>query len=86
MNDFDWNLRSYNFNSGIQSKLLGKIKNVNYSAKNIENLKGETTNELYGAVGYLSEINLQKGDKDGHYFLKPKILLRSKPGQMRKIF
>ena len=45
VNDFDWNLRSYNFNSGIQSKLLGKIKNVNYSAKNIENLKGETTNE-----------------------------------------
>ena len=85
VNDFDWNLRSYNFNSGIQSKLLGKIKNVNYSAKNIENLKGETTNELYGAVGYLSEINLQKGDKDGLlHFLKPKILLRYAPGQMRR--
>ena len=34
-----------------------------YLRKNIENLKGETTNELYGAVGYLSEINLQKGDE-----------------------
>ena len=41
---------------------------------------------LYGAVGHLSEINLQKGDKDGLlHFLKPTILLRYAPGQMRKL-
>ena len=39
---------------------------------------------MYGAVGYLSEINLQKGDKDGLlHFLKPKILTIC-TGQMRR--
>tara|TARA_B100001057_G_scaffold360894_1_gene363273 strand:+ start:5041 stop:7443 length:2403 start_codon:yes stop_codon:yes gene_type:complete len=84
INDFDWDIKEFNFSSGINSKLLAKIKNVNYEAKNDDNLKGEPTSELYGAMGYLSEINFfkQQANQSKHY-LTPKMLLRYAPGKMR---
>ncbi len=84
INDFDWDIKDFNFSSGLNSKLLAKIKNVNYEAKNTDNLKSEPTSELYGAMGYLSEINFykQEANQSKHYFT-PKMLLRYAPGKMR---
>ena len=50
-------------NSGIQTKLLGKIKNINYETKNIAEFKENTTNEVFGALGFLTEIDLYKKEK-----------------------
>ena len=84
VNDFNWNFKEFNFNSGIKSKIIGHIKNINYEAKNVDRFKDETTNELYGAFGYLTELNLQKKQNDSIHTLKPKLLLRLSPGSMRK--
>ena len=42
-------LYSENFKSGIQTQFLSKIKNINYEAKNIEEFKENTTNEIFGS-------------------------------------
>ena len=36
----------------------------------------DTTSELHGAIGYLTEINLQKKEENFSNFLKPKLLIR----------
>ena len=64
--------------------MLGSIKNINYETKNIDNYKDRTTNELFGAFGLASEINLQRNTDSSTHFLTPKILLRLAPGSMRK--
>ena len=84
VNDFNWNLKEFNFNSGLRSKVIAHIKNINYEAKNVSKFKKETTNELYGAFGYLTEINLQKQQDSSIHSLKPKLFLRFSPGSMRK--
>ena len=85
INDFDWKFREIFLNSGINSKILGKFKNINYDAKNVEDLRVDTTNEFHGAVGVLSEIKLFKQISEFHkQFLKPKLLVRYAPGNMRK--
>ena len=84
VNDFDWNFKETNFDSGFKSKILGNFKNINYEAKNVKEYKSDTTSELYGALGYLTEINLFKKNGDVSHFLKPKFLLRYSPGSMRK--
>ena len=87
INDFDWKFREIFFNSGINSKILGKFKNINYDAKNVEDLRVDTTNEFHGAVGVLSEIRLFKQISEFHkQFLKPKLLVRYAPGNMRTDF
>ena len=44
--------------------------------KNISIYKRDTTSEVFGAIGYLSEIQLYKKNKDNNsQFLTPKILL-----------
>ncbi len=85
INDLDWKFRNLNLMSGLQGNFLGKIKNVNYETKNVANYKSDLTNELFGAIGYLSEINLSKTTKNNsNHTLTPKMLLRYAPGHMRK--
>ena len=85
VNDFDWNYKTINHNNGIKSKLNAKIKNVNYEATNVDKLKEDHTNELFGAFGYTAQVELEKADnKLFKSFLTPKFLLRYAPGSMRK--
>ena len=84
VNNLNWESNDIIINSSIKNKFLGKLKNINYEAKNIDLLKKETTNELYGALGLLSEINFQKENNNSIHALTPKLLLRFSPGSMRK--
>ena len=85
VNDLNWKSKNYTSSSGITSKFFGKVKNVNYEAKNVSNFKEDTTNELFGGLGYLANINLIKeSDNDWKHFLTPKVFLRYAPGHMRK--
>ena len=85
INDIDWKYKQFNFSSGLNGRLLGKLKNVNYEAKNTSIYKNDTTHEVFGAIGYLSEINLfKKIRENSKRFLTPKILIRYAPGNMRE--
>ena len=84
VNDFDWMMKNIKFGTGIQSSLLANIKNVNYETSNEKKYKDELTNELFGAIGLLSELNLYKNHENAKHLLTPKILLRYAPGHMRK--
>ena len=84
INDFDWNYKEIDYNSGFRGKILGNIKNINYEAKNIDIYKNESTSELYGALGYLLEADFQKIKGDTDHKLTPKFLVRYAPGSMRK--
>jgi LPS-assembly protein len=87
INDLDWKFRKFNFPSGLESQILGKFKNVNYEAKNTNEYKDDTTSEIFGALGYLTKLNLFKKSKNStDQLLTPKLLLRYAPGQMRKDF
>ena len=50
----------YVLNSKIKNKFIGKIKNINYEAKNTDIYKEDTTSELFGAIGLHSEISFSK--------------------------
>ena len=85
INDFDWNFEDFNFKSGLKGKFLANIRNINYEAKNIDIYKKDTTNELYGALGYLTQLNLEKTNNNTKQKLKPKVLFRYSPNNnMRK--
>ena len=84
VNDFSFNSKNFLFDSGVNSKILGNIKNINYEAKNVDIYKKDPTSEVYGALGLLSEIKLQKKGANTNQLLTPKILFRYSPGQMRK--
>ena len=85
INDIDWKYKQINYLSGLKGRLLGKLKNVNYEAKNTSIYKSDTTHEVFGAIGYLSEINLfKKINENSKSFLTPKMLLRYAPGHMRE--
>ena len=85
VNDFDWNFKEFNLSNGLNSKILGQIKNVNYDSKNIDNYKKSPTSEFFGAIGLLNEFNLEKKIKGfTDQYLSPKFLLRYSPGNMRK--
>ena len=83
INDLNWNHKILK-NSIFNSKLLGNFKNINYEVKNVDIYKKDTTSELFGAFGYLSELNLIKDNNNGLHKLSPKVLLRYAPGEMRK--
>ena len=58
---------------------------MNYEAKNIDNLKKEPTNELYGALGYYTDISLYKDfNENSRHLFKPKLLLKYSPNNMKK--
>ena len=84
VNDIDWKFKDINYSSGLKGKLLAKLKNVNYESKNTTQYKSDTTNELFGALGYLTEINFHKETENSlNHLLTPKMLLRYAPGHMR---
>ena len=80
----NWNYNDINFKSGIKGKLLGNLKNINYETKNVDTYKDKTTNELFGALGFLTELSMQKNIGGASHFLTPKTLFRYSPGSMRK--
>ena len=84
VNDFLWNYKEINHSSGFTSKILASIKNINYEAKNVDIYKKDTTTEVLGAIGYLTELDLIKEVSGSKHFLTPKFLLRFAPGSMRK--
>ena len=84
MNDFNWESNGYFLKSGINSKILGNVKNINYESKNIDIYKEEPTSELFGSLGFLSEINFTKFNNNSIHYLKPKFFTRFAPGSMRK--
>ena len=51
---------TFNLDSGLSNKILGNFKNINYETKNVDLYKDETTSEIFGALGYLTQINLRK--------------------------
>ena len=85
VNDFDWDIKDINFSSGIKGKIFSKLKNVNYETKNVSKYREDPTSELYGAFGYLTEVDLFKRSSDQSFQkITPKVLLRYAPGKMKK--
>ena len=84
VNDLDWKFRTNNFLSGITGNLIAQLKNVNYETKNISEYKNDPETEFFGALGYLSKIDLFKNNNNDNHLLTPKLLLRYAPGNMRK--
>ena len=84
VNSFDWKYKDIYHSSGVKSEILGNFKNVNYETKNIDVYKEDFTSELYGALGYLVKLDLQKNLGKSTHLLTPKILFRYSPGEMRK--
>ena len=80
-NDFDWDSKEFNFKNGLNSKFIGKIKNVNFETKNVDSFKEETTSEIHGALGYQTKLELIKeiGPNRQNLFT-PKFLIRYSPG------
>ena len=60
VNDFDWNYKVINNKSIFNNKILGNLKNINYEVKNVDTYKKEPTFELFGSLGFLSQLDLRK--------------------------
>ncbi len=85
INDFEWNYDKSFLSSIYDGKILTKIKNLNYEAKNVSKYKEKPTNEVYGALGYLASIDLfKKESQSSRQFLTPKVLLKYAPNYMKK--
>ena len=76
VNNLNWNSKDFYSKNGINTKFLGNIKNINFESKNIDLFKENPTSELYGTLGLLSKLNLQKINGDSKHLLTPKILVR----------
>ena len=83
VNDLNWSSKNIFFNTGIKSKFIGNLRNINYEAKNVELYKEDATSELFGALGFLSKLNMKKTRLNSDHFLTPKLLVRYSPGSMR---
>ena len=75
VNDLRWSSIDFVNKYGIKSKFLSNFKNINYESKNVDLYKEEPTSEVFGAVGYKSEIQLKKEKGGNQHFLTPKYLL-----------
>ena len=84
VNDFEWESNDIILNSKFINKFLGKFKNINYEAKNVDIYKTDTTSDFFGAIGFLSEIEFIKRKQNLTHFFSPKVLLKYSPGSMRK--
>ena len=84
VNNLEWESNEFILYSKFKNKLLGKFKNINYEAKNVDIYKDSNTSELFGALGFLSEIDFRKQLTDTSHLLTPKVLFRFSPGSMRK--
>ena len=84
-NDLKWSFEKSLNDLPYDGKFLVNLKNVNYEAKNVDKLKEYTVHELFGAIGYLSSIDLiKKSSENISHFLKPKLLLKYAPNHMKK--
>ncbi len=84
VNDFNWNYKDLISPFGINNKITGHFRNINYESKNVDIYKDDPTSELFGAIGLTSSISLQKNVNQANHFLTPKILFRYAPGSMRQ--
>ena len=84
VNDFNFESNNKILSNIFNTKILANLKNINYESKNVDLYKDDPTSELFGSLGFLSEINLQKFTDNSIHLLKPKMLLRYAPGSMRK--
>ena len=84
VNDLSWSSKDLLHKSGIKSKFLSKLKNINYESKNVSKYKDSPTSELFGALGFHSQIKLEKYSGKNQHFLIPKFFTRYAPGSMRK--
>ena len=57
INDFNWVFDKTYGDLNYDGKFIFDLKNVNYEAKNTNNLKEDTTHEIFGGIGYLSSID-----------------------------
>ena len=83
VNNFEWTSKDIFFDSGLNTKFLGNIRNINYEVKNVDEYKEDTTSELFGALGIFSKLNLQKKQGNTDHLITPKLLFRYAPGSMR---
>ena len=84
-NDFNWESRDIIVTEfGLNNKLLGNLRNINYETKNIDLYKNDFTSEIYGSAGFLSSLDLTKNYRNTEHLFSPKFLLRYAPGSMRK--
>ena len=84
INDFNYESKDKIFSNFLNTKFLSNIKNINYESKNVDIYKNDPTSELFGSLGILSKINLQKFENNTKHLLVPKILVRMAPGSMRQ--
>ena len=85
INDFEWNYDKSFLSRVYDGKILTKIKNLNYEAKNVSKYKEKPTSEVYGALGYLASIDLfKKESQSSKQFLTPKVLLKYAPNYTKK--
>ncbi len=84
INDFDWTFKDKTFGQGFNTKILGNLRNINYETKNVDLYKQDTTSEMYGALGFLTKLDLFKKVNSASHSLIPKMLIRYAPGSMRK--
>ena len=84
VNDLNWTSKDFLHKSGFKTKFLSNFKNINYESKNVGLYKEDPTSEIYGALGYQSEIKFQKSGGVNKHFLTPKFFVRYAPGSMRK--
>ena len=50
-NNFDWSSKDIFLENGLNTKILGNLRNINYEVKNVDEYKEDTTSELFGALG-----------------------------------
>ena len=84
VNDLNWNSKNIFLKSGFKNNFLANFRNINYEAKNVEPYKNDPTSEFFGAIGFLSKLNLEKKNGSSKHFFSPKLLFRYSPGTMRK--
>ncbi len=83
INDLNWQSKNLYSRLGFKSQILANLKNINYEAKNVNQFKENTTHELFGALGFLTELDFQKNKNNFEHLLTPKIFVRLSPGSMR---
>ncbi len=84
VNDLNWSSKDFLHKTGFKSKFLSNFKNINYESKNVDLYKDDPTSEIFGALGYKSQIKLEKNTGNSQHFLTPKFFARYAPGSMRK--
>ena len=85
VNDLNWTYDKTFTDFPYRGEILTNLKNVNYETENVTKFKKNTTNEIYGALGYLASLDLVKtGNEKFNHLLKPKILLKYSPNHMKK--